>query len=255
MLAGNVARLPSADRWEKLRVLEAVLFAAAAPMEEAALVEYFTGKDDIAALLEELQGLYAGRGVNLVKVAGKWAFRTAPDLSFLLERHSVEPRKLSKAALETLAIIAYHQPVTRAEIEEIRGVSTSKGTLDVLLEMGWIRLRGRRRAPGRPVTYGTTDMFLEHFGLDSVRDLPGLAELKGAGLLDSNLPPGFAIPEPDDSLLLRPDEAPLEENDPGEEPAAEDAEEPLAEPEEAAKGEESLELCPPLFNLLRRGQG
>jgi segregation and condensation protein B len=161
--------------------------------------------------LEELQGLYAGRGVNLIRVAGKWAFRTAEDLSFLLERYSVDQRKLSKAALETLAIIAYHQPVTRAEMEEIRGVTTSKGTLDVLLETGWVRLRGRRRAPGRPVTYGTTDTFLEHFGFDSIKDLPGLAELKGAGLLDSNLPPGFVVPEPNDSPELQEDEDPLED--------------------------------------------
>ncbi len=250
-LAANVARLPSADRWEKLRVLEAVLFAAREPMDETALTEYFTGKDDIGALLEELQNLYAGRGVNLARVAGKWAFRTAPDLSFILERHSVEPRKLSKAALETLAIIAYHQPVTRAEIEEIRGVSTSKGTLDVLLEMGWIRLRGRRRAPGRPVTYGTTDMFLEHFGLDSVKDLPGLGELKGAGLLDSNLPPGFSVPEPNDSPLLTPDEDPLDGDD-GEEEASAEPEEPLA-----AEGEEETTPDFPAraFNLLRQGQG
>ena len=119
-----------------------------------------------------------------MRVAGKWAFRTAEDLAFLLERQAVEQRRLSRAALETLAIIAYHQPVTRAEIEEIRGVSTSKGTLDVLLETGWIKLRGRRRAPGRPVTYGTTEQFLVHFGFDSIQDLPGLSELKGAGLLD-----------------------------------------------------------------------
>jgi|EndMetStandDraft_7_1072992.scaffolds.fasta_scaffold37976_3 segregation and condensation protein B len=221
-LAANVARLPSAERWEKLRIMEAVLFAAAEPLDEAALTEFFTANDDIGQLLEELQNLYAGRGVNLARVAGKWAFRTAPDLSFILERYSVEPKKLSRAALETLSIIAYHQPVTRAEIEEIRGVSTSKGTLDVLMEMGWIRMRGRRRAPGRPVTYGTTDIFLEHFGLDSVKDLPGLAELKGAGLLDSNLPPGFSVPEPHDSPVLTADEDPLE-----------DPEEPLKEEDDA----------------------
>ena len=256
-LAANVARLPSADRWEKLRILEAVLFAAAEPLDEAKLVEFFTAKDDIAALLEELQNLYAGRGVNLTRVAGKWAFRTAPDLSFILERYSVEPKKLSKAALETLAIIAYHQPVTRAEIEEIRGVSTSKGTLDVLMEMGWVRMRGRRRAPGRPVTYGTTDTFLEHFGLDGVKDLPGLAELKGAGLLDSNLPPGFSIPEPHDSPILTDNEDPLDE---GEEPLdAGDDEPPLAETDEAgarmnadaAEDSGTADEQP----ALRRGQG
>jgi segregation and condensation protein B len=194
-----------------LRILEALLFAAAEPLDEKALCLHLTAKDDVNTLLEELQGYYAGRGVNLVRVAGKWAFRTAEDLSFLLERHAVEQRKLSKAALETLAIIAYHQPVTRAEIEEIRGVTTSKGTIDVLLEVGWLRLRGRRRAPGRPVTYGTTDTFLDHFGFDSIKDLPGLSELKGAGLLDSNLPPGFVVPEPDDSVALREDEDPLED--------------------------------------------
>ena len=254
-LAANVSCLPSADRWEKLRILEAVLFAAKQPMEEGGLVEYFTGKDDIRALLDELQNLYAGRGVNLARVAGKWAFRTAPDLSFILERHSVEPRRLSKAALETLAIIAYHQPVTRAEIEEIRGVTTSKGTLDVMLEMGWIRLRGRRRAPGRPVTYGTTETFLEHFGFDSVKDLPGLGELKGAGLLDSNLPPGFSIPEPNDSPLLSPDEDPLDGEDADEvEDPPTDAEPPLTEDDPPEEDREPLQFSPQVFNLLRQGQ-
>lgn len=252
-VAGNVARLPSADRWEKLRILEAVLFAAPQPLEEKALVEYFTGNEDIPALLEELQNLYAGRGVNLMRVAGKWTFRTAPDLSFILERHSIEPKKLSKAALETLAIIAYHQPVTRAEIEEVRGVTTSKGTLDVLLEMGWVRLRGRRKAPGRPVTYGTTDVFLEHFGFDSVKDLPGLGELKGAGLLDSNLPPGFSIPEPNDSPLLNPDEDPLDDGDEGEEETAE-AEEPLFADEDKEEPSD-LHFEALGFNLLRQSQG
>jgi segregation and condensation protein B len=233
-LPSNIARLPSADRREKLRIVEALLFAAAEPLDETSLAKHLGAKDDVGLLLEELQSIYSGRGVNLVRVSGKWAFRTAEDLSFLLEHYSVEQKKLSKAALETLAIIAYHQPVTRAEIEEIRGVSTSKGSLDVLLEIGWVRLRGRRRAPGRPVTYGTTEAFLEHFGFDSVRDLPGLTELKGAGLLDSNLPPGFAVPEPDDSLVLREDEEPLEEDDPQTELALE-AEEPLetGEPEDA----------------------
>lgn len=207
----NVTKLPSADRREKLRIIEALLFAASEPLDEAALCAHFAAGEDVAALLEELQGLYAGRGVNLVRVAGKWAFRTADDLAFLLERQTVEQRRLSRAALETLAIIAYHQPVTRAEIEEIRGVSTSKGTLDVLLETGWIKLRGRRRSPGRPVTFGTTPYFLEHFGFDCIEDLPGLAEMKGAGLLDSVLPPGFVMPAPNDSPDLRDDEDPLED--------------------------------------------
>ena len=207
----NVMALPSADRREKLRILEALLFAAPEPLDHAALAQHFGQSEDVAALLEELQGLYDTRGVNLVRVAGKWAFRTAEDLAFLLERQAVEQRRLSRAALETLAIIAYHQPVTRAEIEEIRGVSTSKGTVDVLLETGWIKLRGRRRAPGRPVTYGTTEQFLAHFGFDSIQDLPGLAELKGAGLLDSTLPPGFSMPNPNDAPDLREDEEPLED--------------------------------------------
>jgi segregation and condensation protein B len=159
-----------------------------------------------------------------VRVAGKWAFRTADDLSFLLEKQAVEQRRLSRAALETLAIIAYHQPVTRAEIEEIRGVSTSKGTIDVLLETGWIKLRGRRRAPGRPVTYGTTESFLEHFGFDQIQDLPGLNELRGAGLLDSSLPPGFSMPNPDDAPTLRDDEEPLEDETPGDGPLGDDDE-------------------------------
>jgi segregation and condensation protein B len=210
-LPSNVIALQSTDRREKLRIVEALLFAAAEPLDEAALARHFVEGEDVKALLEEIQGLYAGRGVNLVRVAGKWAFRTADDLSFLLEKQAVEQRRLSRAALETLAIIAYHQPVTRAEIEEIRGVSTSKGTIDVLLETGWIKLRGRRRAPGRPVTYGTTESFLEHFGFDSIQDLPGLTELKGVGLLDSNLPPGFTLPNPDDAPDLRDDEEPLED--------------------------------------------
>jgi len=143
--------------------------------------------------------LYEARGVNLVRVANKWMFRTAGDLSFLMERTAVEQRKLSRAAMETLAIVAYHQPVTRAEIEEIRGVTVSKGTIDVLMETGWVRLRGRKRTPGRPVTYGTTEDFLLHFGLENVGDLPGLDELKAAGLLDGRLPPGFDIPNPSDT--------------------------------------------------------
>jgi segregation and condensation protein B len=208
-LAGLVA-LATADRREKLRLVEALLFASAEPVAESALAAHLPPGEDVAALLGELAELYAGRGVNLIRVAGKWAFRTADDLGYILDRHAVEERRLSKAALETLAIIAYHQPVTRAEIEEIRGVSTSAGTLDILLETGWVRPRGRRRAPGRPITYGTTDGFLNHFGLDRIGDLPGLAELKGAGLLDGNLPPDFTVPEPTDVAALMPDELPLE---------------------------------------------
>ncbi len=216
-LPANIAALPSADRREKLRMLEALLFAAAEPLDERRLAERLGLGEALPALLEELKGFYASRGINLVKVAGKWAFRTAPDLGYLLEQHASDERRLSKAALETLSIIAYHQPVTRAEIEEVRGVTTSKGTIDVLLETGWIRPRGRRRAPGKPITYGTTDAFLIHFGMDSIKDLPGLAELKGAGLLDSSLPPDFKIPEPTDVAALLPDELPLDSGDDEEE--------------------------------------
>lgn len=204
------------ERAQALRILEALLFAAAEPLDEGRLAEGLgrvRGEASLTDLLSDLQRAYQSRGVNLVRVAGKWAFRTAEDLSWLLERHASEERRLSKAALETLSIIAYHQPVTRAEIEDIRGVSTSAGTLDILLETGWVRPRGRRRAPGRPVTYGTTDSFLNHFGLDTIKDLPGLAELKGAGLLDSTLPPGFAVPEPCDVAALMPDELPLDTPD------------------------------------------
>jgi segregation and condensation protein B len=209
----GVAALPSAERREKLRIVEALLFAAAEPLDERALAEHLPPGEAVLPLIEELQNLYAGRGVNLRRIAGKYAFRTAEDLAYLLEKRSVEEKRLSKAALETLSIIAYHQPVTRAEIEEIRGVQTSKGTLDVLLETGWVRMRGRRRAPGRPVTYGTTDQFLGHFGFDSLRDLPGAAELKGAGLLDSALPADFQMPEPTDIAALLPDEDPLEDGE------------------------------------------
>jgi len=219
----NVTALPSADRRERLRVIEALLFAASEPLDEETLAGHLPSGEDIAALLEELQGFYAGRGVNLVRVAGKWAFRTADDLAFLLERHAVDQRRLSKAALETLAIVAYHQPVTRAEIEEIRGVSLSKGTLDLLLETGWIRMRGRRRSPGRPITYGTTPAFLEHFGFETIEDLPGLGELKGAGLLDNALPPGFSVPLPSDADGLREDEDPLDSEPGEEEPLAAEA--------------------------------
>ncbi len=169
---------------DHLRAVEAVLFASAEPVALDQLALRLPAGTDCAAILRELQAVYAGRGVHLVEVAGKWAFRTAPDLAYLMTAEVVEPRKLSRAALETLAIIAYHQPVTRAEVEEIRGVSLGKGTLDLLIEIGWVRLRGRRKVPGRPVTYGTTEAFLVHFGLNEIGDLPGVEELVGAGLLD-----------------------------------------------------------------------
>ena len=165
------------------------------------------------AALAQLKDEYAARGVNLVRVGKKWTFRTAIDLSWLLTKQIVETRKLSRAAIETLAIVAYHQPVTRAEIEEIRGVVAAAGTLDVLLKTGWIRPRGRRKAPGRPITYGTTEAFLSQFGLEEVGDLPGLDELKGAGLLEGNLPPGFGVPLPTDDSTLRDDEDPLDPGD------------------------------------------
>lgn len=194
-----------------LRMVEALLFASADPLSLEELTLRLPDNTDVLGLLEELQRMYAPRGVNLVRVAGKWCFRTAEDLAFLMQRNVEEQRKLSRAALETLAIIAYHQPVTRAEIEEIRGVSTSKGTLDVLLETTWIRMRGRRRTPGRPVTYGTTEQFMIHFGLDSIKDLPGLEELKGAGLLDSAVPASFLVPTPNDDSALTEEEDPLED--------------------------------------------
>jgi segregation and condensation protein B len=198
---------------EALRVLEAMLFASAEPLAEKELAGQIPEGIDVRASLLELQQQYASRGVNLVRVNGKWTFRTAVDLAWLLSKETIEPRKLSRAAVETLAIIAYHQPVTRVEIENIRGVTTSKGSVDVLLETGWIRPRGRRKSPGRPITYGTTEAFLSHFGLDAVVDLPGLEELKGSGLLDGRLPPEFAVPMPSDDAGLREDEDPLEPGD------------------------------------------
>ena len=199
-----------------LRILEAVLFAAPEPLSEKKLSGYFEGETDVGGLLEALRERYEGRGVTLVKLGQRWMFRTAEDLGYLLESHAVEQRRLSKAALETLAIIAYHQPVTRAEIEDVRGVTISKGTLDVLMETGWVRPRGRRRAPGKPVTYGTTDEFLAHFGLDGLGDLPGLADLKASGLLDSDLPPDFEMPNPQQVAAMLPDELPLEDDPDGE---------------------------------------
>jgi segregation and condensation protein B len=191
-----------------LRILEALLFAASEPLDEKALASALPAGADIAALIAELKHQYEGRGVNLMKIAGKWQFRTANDLAFLLRKQAVEERRLSRAAIETLAIVAYHQPVTRAEIEDIRGVAVSKGTVDALMEVGWVRIRGRRRTPGRPVTYGTTEVFLVHFGLENVGDLPGMDELKASGFLEAAPPSGFAVPQPTDALA--PDEDPYE---------------------------------------------
>src|SRR5689334_5853355 len=204
----------TAQRPEELRLLEALLFAASEPVDEKALAARMPEGVDIKAALRALQAEYAPRGVNLMHIGKKWTFRTANDLAWLLTHEAVEPKRLSRAAIETLAIIAYHQPVTRAEIEDIRGISAAKGTIDVLLETGWIRPRGRRKAPGRPLTYGTTEMFLSHFGLESLSDLPGLDELKGSGLLEGRLPAGFSVPIPSDDPGLREDEDPLEEGDP-----------------------------------------
>jgi segregation and condensation protein B len=220
---------PLAERREEiLRLLEALLFASAEPLDEKSIAARLPEGSDVPALLAQLREQYADRGVALVKVAGKWAMRTATDLSHLMKREAAEPKKLSRAAIETLAIVAYHQPVTRAEVEAIRGVTVSKGTLDVLIEIGWVRLRGRRRVPGRPVTYGTSEAFLVHFGLESIEDLPGLEELKGAGFLEGHLPSGFGIPLPSDDHALRDDEEELEDNPldlsfaPGSDEAADD---------------------------------
>ncbi|MFZ5791827.1 MAG: SMC-Scp complex subunit ScpB [Pseudomonadota bacterium] len=175
----------SEDRFQLIRLLEAMLFAAVEPLPADALAKRLPEGTDVEALLQELQGLYANRGVNLVHHEDRWCFRTATDLAERLAIETTVTRKLSRAAIETLAIVAYHQPVTRAEIEEIRGVALSQGTLDKLLEVGWIKPKGRRQTPGRPVTWVTTEAFLEHFGLESLEALPGVEELKAAGLLDA----------------------------------------------------------------------
>lgn len=198
---------------EHLRMTEALLFAAGEPLDVKALSTSLPEGADVAGLLAELQQTYEKRGVNLCCVAGKWQFRTATDLAFLLRKEQPEQRRLSRAAIETLAIIAYHQPVTRAEIEDIRGVMLSKGTLDVLMEIGWVKIRGRKKTPGRPVTFGTTEAFLVQFGLENITHLPGVDELKAAGFLEAVPPSGFEVPNPTD--MLGPDEEPYVE---GEEP-------------------------------------
>ncbi len=215
------------DAHQAARLLEAILFASADALGDETLAARLPEGVDVAALVAALQADYAERGVNLVRVAGGWTFRTAPDLASLMRIERTTVRKLSRAAVETLAICAYHQPVTRAEIEEIRGVAISKGTLDTLFEAGWIRPVGRRRTPGRPVTWGTTDAFLSHFGLQSIADLPGIDELKAAGLLDTR--PAAAIvgaPEPEAAAPGAADE----EEDEAETGASEDAEELLRRP-------------------------
>lgn len=192
------------------RMAEALLFAAAEPLDEATIAARLPDGADVRAILDTLRAQYENRGVNLACAGGRWRFMTAPDVAPVLETLKIEPRKVSRAALETLAIIAYHQPCTRADIEEVRGVAVSPGSIDQLLEIGWIRMRGRRRtAPGRPILYGTTPAFLEHFTLESVADLPGMADLKAAGLLDARLPPDFRVPTPVDGDAL-PDDASID---------------------------------------------
>ena len=202
---------PSALNAEHLRMAEAILFAASQPLDKKTLATSLPDGANLDAILPELQSIYENRGVNLVCIAEKWQFRTAPDLAFLLRKEQPEQKRLSRAAIETLAIVAYHQPVTRAEIEDIRGVMLSKGTIDALMEVGWVKIRGRKRTPGRPVTYGTTEAFLVHFGLENVNHLPGTDELKAAGFLDAIPPSGFDVPNPSDQLA--PDEDPYEGED------------------------------------------
>ena len=189
---------------DQLRAVEALLFASSDPIDEKTLIEILPENADIEKIIEKIQDFYKGRGVELKKINNKWMFKTASDLSFIMQKEAKVQKKLSKAGLETLSIIAYHQPVSRAEIEEIRGVSVSPGTIDTLLELNWIRIKGRRKAPGNPITYGTTEEFLVHFDLTNIRDLPGLDELKSTGLLDSNLPP--------DMFPINDDIEPIEEN-------------------------------------------
>ena len=218
---------PEASETE--RRVEALLFAAAGPLSLDDIAGRLPEGSDVERAVADLRARYAGRGVELVCVADRWRFQTAKDLAFLMTIEREEPRRLSRAAQETLAIIAYHQPVTRAEIEAVRGVQASRGTLDVLLELRLVRMRGRRRTPGRPVTYGTTDAFLEHFGLASLADLPGAADMRAAGLLSLDLPADFSIPTPGAET---PDEDPIEEG----EDAPEFHMDFLGEPSEAGDG-------------------
>lgn len=195
------------------RIAEALVFASAQAVSETYIADRLPRGVAVNLVMQNLQEAYRHRGVNLVQVGGNWAFRTASDLSFVIRKDDKEPKKLSRAALEVLAIIAYHQPVTRAEIEDIRGVQTSRGTLDVLMEAGWVRFRGRRRTPGRPVTIGTTVEFLNHFGLEELRDLPGLDELKGAGFLTGRIPSNLGVPLPSMGDDLAEDEDPITQLD------------------------------------------
>lgn len=189
---------------DQIRAVEALLFAASDPLDEKTLKDMLPVDTDIEEIMNNLLSLYKGRGVELKKVNNKWMFKTASDLSFIMQKEAKIQKKLSKAALETLSIIAYHQPVSRAEIEEIRGVTVSPGTIDTLMEINWVKIKGRRKTPGNPITYGTTDEFLVHFDLENIKELPGLDELKSTGLLDSNLPP--------DMYPIDDDLEPIEEN-------------------------------------------
>ena len=189
---------------DQIRAVEALLFAASDPLDEKTLKDMLPVDTDIEEIMNNLLSLYKGRGVELKKVNNKWMFKTASDLSFIMQKEAKIQKKLSKAALETLSIIAYHQPVSRAEIEEIRGVTVSPGTIDTLMEINWVKIKGRRKTPGNPITYGTTDEFLVHFDLENTKQLPGLDELKSTGLLDSNLPP--------DMYPIDNDLEPIEEN-------------------------------------------
>lgn len=192
---------------EQERMIEAILFATSTPQTKLQIENRMPHGSDVAEAMTRLSKRYDGRGVNLVRVGEAWAFRTAADLGFLMQKEQVETRKLSRAAIETLAIIAYHQPVTRAEIEEIRGVSVSSGTIDMLMELDWIKLGRRRMTPGRPVTFIVTQLFLDHFGLENARDLPGVKELRDAGLLDNRPPPGaLQIPSDDPDRAVEQDD-------------------------------------------------
>jgi len=212
-----------------IRLAEALLFAATEPLADATIATRFPEGTDIEALMTRLAAAYDGRGVNVVRVAGKWALRTAPDLAGALRLEMQVPRKLSRAAVETLAIIAYHQPVTRAEVEEIRGVALSRGTLETLMEAGWIRPKGHRQTPGRPATWVTTDPFMAHFGLDSLRDLPGIEELKAAGLLDPR-------PVLNEIASVADAAADAEDRDPEAEPMELDEADPAEDPPVPAEG-------------------
>jgi segregation and condensation protein B len=196
---------PSADA---VRAAEALLFAGGEPLTAKAIAEKLGPDVDVAAVLMKLKRDYEGRGVQLIEAGGAWRFQSAPDLSGLFAETRAAPKKFPKAAMETLAVIAYHQPVTRAEIEDIRGVSLSRGSMELLLEIGWIRPRGRRRTPGRPLTFGTTDAFLSHFGLATLDALPGKEDLKALGLLDPRAASALEVPRPDEGMAS--DEEPLE---------------------------------------------